>query len=312
MVQPAGAPAAGSQINADYQYEYRGLLLGHGTPFVVNETKGLLDQPPIVQYHSKAVSKHGVYYGYEVFDARTIDFTIQTDSDSVGMQYPPTGLSLGAIAERMMDQIAFAFTVPAPFANQLTTPLTVAQIDDPLVIKRPGKLPRQVWCHTTKRQPKANSDIATGLASIMVEMYAGDPVVYSLNFKTNNTTIPGTHTTSTQINVRNEGNFPSSRMVVNITGPGGNTGSQLWSITNLTNGGSLILKMGLIGTDLVSLDFNAKTITFNGTNSYQFRQGGSAWWALQPGDNIFQVTRNTSDAVASNITVYSYDAFNSA
>lgn len=312
MVQPAGAPSPGSQITRDYQYEYRGMLIGSGTPIVVNETKGLLDQPPIVQYHSKAVSKHGVYYGYEVFDARTIDFTVQTDSDQVGMVYPPTGITLGEIAERLMDEIAGAFTVPAPFANQLTTPLTVSQIDDPLVIKRPGKVSRQLWCHTTKRQPKATSDIATGLATIMIEMYAGDPVVYSLAPRQWATTVPAHASNSTQINIRNEGNFPSTRFTVTIGGPGGGGGNTLWTVDDLTSGYSLLLNMTLVGTDVVVIDFNAKTITLNGVNSYQFRAAGAVWWGLQPGDNIFQVTRQTTDSVASNISVTSYDGFNSA
>jgi phage-related protein len=111
----------------------------------------------------------------------------------------------------------------------------------------------------------------------------------------------------------NNGNFPSSRAVITIGGPGavGGGGSQLYTIANLTTGFTIRLNMTLIATDVVIIDLNQKTITFNGVDSYSFRRPDSQWFALNPGVNAIQVTRPHADAVNANIAATWYDAWNS-
>lgn len=320
MPQPPGAPAVGSQINGDYQYEFRGVKIGSGTPYVTTKLTGILDQPPIVQYHSKAVSKHGVFYGYEVFDARTIDIDVSAHSEGdewfTGNRWAPEYMSPGAACERLVDMFADAFSIPGVFANALTVPLTSSQIDDPLVIKRPGKDARQIFCHVTKRALPTDGDIATGLAAIALEMYAGDPIVYSLVQHSATFTIPSGSTTTGDINLHNNGNFPSPRVTATFTGPGGTSDDSLWIIANNSAPGAstptIRLNAFIGGTDVVALDLSAKTITLNGSNSYSMRRPDSGWWALQPGDNQIVFSRSTTDDVESNITFTWYDAWNSA
>lgn len=313
MAQPAGAPPVGSQINGDYQYEYRGLKIGNSTPYVTTKVDGILTMPPIVQYHSKALSKHGIYYGYEVFDMRTIDFDVMAHAEPG--DYFVGGVNLGVACEKLVDDFNNAFAISGVYANELTIPLAQSAVDDPLVIKRPGKLARQIFCHVTKRALTSTGDVAMGLADIALEMIAGDPLVYSLITGTANTTIPSGNTTSTAMTINSLGNLPTPRVVFTISGPGGGGGgSELWTISNTAGGvtTTIRLNMVLVGTDHVVIDLAAKTILLNGVDSYSFRRPDSDWWLLQPGSNVITLTRSTTDGVASTISMTYLDAWNSA
>jgi hypothetical protein len=91
--------------------------------------------------------------------------------------YYADGLTAGQACEKLVDEFNEAFAIAAPFANQLTIPLAQSAIDDPFVVKRPGKDARQIFCHVTKRTLVSTGDIAMGLADMSIELLAGDPIV---------------------------------------------------------------------------------------------------------------------------------------
>jgi hypothetical protein len=283
------------------------LLIGSGTPYTTETVKGLLSMAPVQQYHSKAQAKHGIFYSYEVMDARTIDIAMSVSSEGDFANTP------GQKVESYLDDLGRAFQMASPFANLLTIPLQSSAVDDPFFIKRPGKDVRQIFCHPIKREFDSIGAVAMGLAKGDIQLLAGDPAVYSADQHTFQTTIPSLSHNTGFFSVDNVGDFPSGRVVITIQGPGLNAGANyLWLFTNTTTNKSIALNMSLGGTDTVVIDLFAKSITLNGTSRYDLRRTDSEWWMLAPGINNFIVWRPGGDAVAATVTFQWYDAWGSA
>lgn len=95
--------------------------------------------------------------------------------------------------------------------------------------------------------------------------------------------------TTTALTVTNDGNAPSSPAItVRATG----TVTAPLRFVNRATGKTLELAaLNLTTNDVLVIDFNARTITLNGTNRYDALSFvASEWWLLEPGDNPISVT----------------------
>lgn len=284
----------------DYTYWFNGMYLGSGSPYITSGWTGLLSAPPVVQYHSKAQAKHGVVYGFELFDARTLECDFAIDGSSA--------LDL----ESKMEDLANAMVLPLAYASEIELPFAQSAVDTPFVVKRPGKKPRQIFCHINNFDPgKADFHQAMGMTSGSIQWYAGDPRVYSLDLNSQSVSIATSQIISTSTIV-NAGSFPSPRLTLTIQGPV--TGGGPVVIQNSTASGTPALKINvtLAGTDTMIVDFFNKTITINGTDTYQDKDPSSQWWDLLPGPNTIVVSRTTTNAVSAPATLTWYDAWTTA
>lgn len=181
-VQVVGA--VGSLITDDYQYEFNAFLSGSGTGTFMTKVDGVMSPPDTIQHHNNAgLSRHGVDYGYEQFDARRIPFDFSIDGAN------------GPAAESTYSQFAGAYMMTPAYQSAIgMTPLTGQVIDVPFVMKRPGKAARVAFAHTIRRALVSTGDLAMGLFQGSVELLAGDPRIYSLASHSLATNIPGSAT----------------------------------------------------------------------------------------------------------------------
>lgn len=95
-----------------------------------------------------------------------------------------------------------------------------------------------------------------------------------------------------EVVISNAGTF-ETRPTVTVTGPLTSP-----SISNLTYGMTVSFTgLTLASTDVLTLDMDAKVVYLNG--AMRVADLASAWWVLQPGDNIIELAAPTSGAGAS-------------
>lgn len=272
-------------ITQDYQYLFGTLLMGSGTPYIVTEVDGLLNQPPVRQFHSPSQSGHGLFYGFESYDARTIHFDLAVDATS------------GADAESKLDAINSTFILPPAFQSLPATPQSIDSVDPVLQFQRPNKGIRQVYCHCTKSEFKSTGNLAAGLVQGSVELLCGDPRVYSAT-QYNLAGAIGGSTASVSFNVTNGGTFPSPRFFFNFSGPCVNP-----TLTNTLTGQAVKAVGTFVGTDTLQFDFYHRQIFLNGSLNYGLRSADTTWWSVLPGVNPLVYSRTGSDPVASPYTI---------
>lgn len=171
---------AGSQLTADYQYEFAGYLSGAGTTTMMEKVDGIMSPPDTITHHDDGgVSKHGLNYGYENFDARRIQFDFAIDGAN------------GAAAESTYSQFAGAYMMSSAYRSAITVPVAGQNPDQPFVCRRPGKSARAAYAHLTRREVSSTGSLAMGLFRGSVELLCGDPRFYSLASHTLTSNIPG-------------------------------------------------------------------------------------------------------------------------
>jgi hypothetical protein len=157
--------ALGDLIARDFQYEFRNLLFGSGTPFVVTGFENLLGMGDLASNDLDRQYEHGAFPGLLRYTARVLpcDMTI------VG--------SMGAEIEQNLALARKAFQVPR---KRLT------MVMDGLVFKRPGEPKKVLYCRCTRRSFKSSYETAHGFSEGSLEFTAPDPIIYGLDVKTQN------------------------------------------------------------------------------------------------------------------------------
>lgn len=190
---------AGSLITADYQYEYAGYLSGASTATMMEKVDGLMSPPDTITHHDDGgVSRHGINYGYENFDARRIPFDFAIDGAN------------GAAAESTYSQFANAYMMSAAYRSAITVPVAGQDPDLPFICRRPGKSPRVAYGHVTRREVSSTGDLAMGLFRGSVELLCGDPRLYSLATHTLSSNIPGSTVPRVQGHAAKSAGFPGA------------------------------------------------------------------------------------------------------
>ena len=295
--------AAGDLITTNYQYEYNGLLLGSGTPYIMEKVTGLLTTADVIDNHYKAQSRQGKILGQESFDARHVQFDVSIDGTS------------GSDAEDKIAALMNAFVMPPYFSGLSVIDLvaddyaafssTPSNPDKFFVFQRPNKGKRAFYGHVNKVSFDSTGDVAQGLAKGSVDLLCIDPLCYSIGPL--NHLVSGTianTATSGSVTCTNAGNFPTQRLRISLVGPMTNP-----VITNGTTGRAMKFTGTLpTSSDTLVVMVHGREIWVNDVPDTSYRRSDFQWFDLQPGGNTIQVTRSVS-AAAAPFTVQFQDAW---
>ena len=263
----------GDLITAAGQYELRGLLLGRGTDYPVENVEGLL--LPAVRSADLALDgADGAHPGVDTLDVRQVILTIGVRADS------RAGLAakLDALAEAWAPVAAGGETVP--FVFRMATGRT----------RRLNVKPRRLagpWGYTAPHG---------SVAGVVGELIAPDPYAYDQTLQTVTWNIANGATSESQ-NVTNDG---SGRTFGTITlgGPAVNP-----RIRNMVSERSIRLDVTLAAADLIELDLDAKTIRHKvgagaWTRDDSLAASDNEWWTLAPGTQALTYSRDDASAPA--------------
>jgi len=274
----------------DYQFSYNGLTFNAGTNIGLISIAGLADLPDIRSSDVARPRDQGLLFGNDFLGGRTITLALEI------VKAP--GLTLA----QSVDLVKAAFQ---PLQNTAL----------PLAFQLPGQGNRVINCRCRKLTDTVDVSFAGGITTMSVQLSAMDPRIYDATGQTMNTTLPtafggvtfnvtfpltfpgGTITTGGTITSTNSGNYPT-RPVVTITGPVTNP-----RLENVNTGETLTLMLTLAGSDTLTINFDARVITLNGTASrYGTVASGSVFWQIYPGSNT--ITFRSSDSAPTGAVAY--------
>lgn len=276
----------GEEIESAFQYQFKDLLFGSGTPYIVTEVTGLLAMPGVTDHDKPKGYDHGANPGIITMNKRIIAFNIGV----IG--------SAGVDIEQKIATASRVFQLPR---------LRRSKTMEPLVFQRPGQVMRQCFVRCTKRDFTSNFQMAKGLGIGSVEFQATDPRIYSLDEYTTAYTLTAGLTSGT-FTVNTVGDFVDGTYpTVEIAGPATNP-----TIGNLDDD-SRYFKLNVILTavDAVRVDFkNQRIYKRTGlagawVEDFSMLANDSKWWAILPGINDLQVTRqagNTAGGMGVTVT----------
>jgi hypothetical protein len=257
-----------------WEWNFQGLTFGGARSVIGVDTVDGLGSPNIRVSTNPKLSAHGALVYARFLDPRTLVFqgTIFGASDSV-----------------KRDQI-----------QQIDLAFTPSDVDAPLYFKMGDGNLRFVNCRPTRFAYDGDSGLARGVVNWAAEFIAGDPRIYDstqqiISIESPPAEQPGhgfDHgfdlgfggTVGGYAQAENEGTF-GTLPIVTIHGPATNP-----FIRHVDQDLSMDLTITLGSADYLVLDFAARTIKINGTDSsrYYALEPGSVWWEILPGANLIQ------------------------
>jgi hypothetical protein len=270
--------AEGDLITQDFQYEYKGLLLGAYTPFEAQEITGLDSLPNVRSGSVDRFGQHGGVGGRHYQDTRIIHATWDIYD----------GLGDAEFALRR-DELQEAFAViedPTAFA--------------PFVYQHPGRTKMRVYCRPVDRVTPTDRMFSLRYGKVDVRFEATDPWIYSNTEKSLNASVGvttgGLHFPLDFPLAFGSGSSGGSAPAVNLgTAPAPWTATVTGSTPNPKiyhlESGKFLEMTGLTVVPGDTLEFNSKerSILLNGTASRRgLLTAASTWFSLQPGSNTIQ------------------------
>lgn len=255
-------------ITQDFQYEFKGLLIGAGTPFVVEEVEGLLGPPDANTNDTDKAYHHGGNMGRHTLQPRRIQLSI--------------GVRDVSDIEDRIDELVEAFTPSS------------ARIEYPFTFQRPGKGVRVSFCRVT-RGPRfiSNWALARGFAQgIMIQMIATDPRIY--NNTALNEVITLSSVASNSASLDNSAStweeadtFQGSPPTITIIGPAVDP-----RIANLAAGNrSIKTNVTLTAGQELVIDVARRLVTLDDVVDYSVIPDDNQWWELMKGSNSITYSR---------------------
>ncbi|HVK25066.1 MAG TPA: hypothetical protein VM677_27210 [Actinokineospora sp.] len=269
--------AAGDLITADDQIEWRGLILGRGTPYGWKQVDGLRDLPDISGGDTQRTDRHGLYPGTTLAGGRTITFTYIT---------------------KRVAPAAF----PAAVASLLAaTALREGADEEPLVVRLHGTL-YQVWARCVRRTMPLDAHYTIGKAKGAIQWRASNPRVQQLPQVDVPIGLPASLSTglivpltfpldfgpgqtggeTTVTNLGNTDAWPTFRFSGPVTGP---------RILAPDVGGALVFDGAwtVPAGQTIEVDTDARTVTIVGSGvSRDDRLFTRQWFPLAPGPTRIQ------------------------
>lgn len=266
--------AGGEQITADWQMEYRGLLIGDGTEFDFVRIEGLLDIQEMHTSDRPRLRRHGNHPGDDFLGGRTVTLTMEI---------------YGASQSELKTNVSRFLSAFRPGVAESPMAIRVPGVGDEVSL---------IFARPRRRTSAINTTYAAGLASVVVEMHASDPRIYSLPLNLLSAspeiisaklswplTWPLVWTSSTNtgggsIVAVNAGNFPVAP-IIRFDGPVTDP-----RIENTVTSEEIRLN-GTIGEgDYIVVDTSRRTILLNNeTSRYSRLDPDSKWFDLYPGPN---------------------------
>lgn len=278
----------------DYQASYGNLLIGDGTNYDITQVGGLLDLPDLRTSDQDRLRGNGQYAGDDFLEGRTIDLTL--------------------------DVITTSANTKTATLTALATAFQATGVETPFVFQFPGIGDGgncQLNCRVRKRTAPMDINYYHGVTSMVVELYATDPVIYDGTLTSLSTTLPinltaggmtfpmtfnltfGAASYFGTMHATNYGNFPVAPTIT-INGPVVNP-----TIQNLLTGEYITLNYTVASGETLTLNFSNHTILSGSTASrYYTFVPGSTWFSIYPGsqDITFRSTTSTHTSESINLS----------
>lgn len=258
---------AGDLITADGQLEWRGTVLGTGTPFRMTKLEGWLDLTEIRGQDPDRPGRHGAFQGGQLAGKRTITFS-----------YLIKGVPLqdfGAVVQTLRN---------------ITAP-TEQPVEEPLVVRLSG----QSWlvnARCVRRTIDVERYYAVGYTTGAVQWQATDPRIYSQAEQTATVGLPAPPVDGLRFPLRFPLSFGTGRSGGRLiaANAGGAASWPVWEITgpvtgpvitNRDSGQRLRFDPAFTvgaGQRLV-IDTDARTVLLNGVN-YSARLFTRQWFPI--------------------------------
>jgi hypothetical protein len=271
--------AAGDLITEDYQYEYKGLLLGAYTPFELQQMSGLTSLPNVRTGSVDRFGQHGGVPGRHYEAIRTVAATWDIFD----------GNDPEAFAARR-EELQEAFAV-------ISDPTNV----QPFVWKHPGREKRRIYCRPVDRTTPLDREFSFLYGSVAVRLEATDPFVYSNDEKVASGITPGETTGGLSFPLTFPLVFGAGSSGGSASVHNGGTADAPWTatitgetpnpkITHVESGAFLeFTGLNIVAGDTLEIDAFNRTILYNGVASRRgFLTSASNWFWLQPGSNTIQ------------------------
>jgi phage-related protein len=251
-----------------------GILLGPDTPYGVITVDGFLDQPDIRVDSSERLGDHGSFVFGNFLTERTITMTGDVTGDT---------------------DHEFISNVYAMKAAMLPT-----NVEIPLRGHIPGAGTLVSFCIPVRYNLPTNFETGIHYGLWAMQFIAGDPRIYDddvqqvfsgasysygmhFSHEFGSTGVDFLGGVDGSVSVTNEGIFPTPP-IIDIYGPCSNP-----QVINITQSKMIRLNTTLAEGDVVTFDFDAKTIFLNGDSSvYSSLDDASEWWELPPGETTVQ------------------------
>lgn len=267
-------------VAADYQYEFKSLLMGPLSNFTVEEVDGLLGPPNVNANDDDKGYHHGAYPGRHTLGARKIQMKISC-IDRVNV-------------ETRLDELVAAFTPSS------------ARTEYPLTFQRPGKGVRKVNCRVTRGpQPTSNWNLARGHIEVLIQLVATDPRVYANTALSQVITLAST--ASGSLSMSNAAatwdeldTFQGSPPVITIVGPAVNPRIANAAAANR----SIKINHTLTAGQTIVIDVLNRTVLVNGTLNYSVIPDDNQWWELMKGANNITYSRTGTTGTSTATVVW--------
>ena len=276
-------------VTADKQVEFDGLALEGA--YQIQKIEGLADMPDVRTADLTIAGRHGARGGTDLLDARNVVITLDIYA------WDPT--TFAAAVQTLREAFQIREAGEGVLAFQLHG---IADGQPARLFCRPRRLALPL-------EPAYWHDWVTAI----VELWAGDPVIYSDVEYGGATVLPeasdglefdvvfpiefGDVGSGGVIFATNDGSWPAD-VVVRIDGPVTDP-----RVENVTTGQVLEFDIDLAAGEYLILDSRARTVMLNGTASrYSTLTDESRWWRLQPGPNEITFRAATATAATMSLT----------
>ena len=264
---------AGELVTADWEMEFRGLLIGgFDSPYSIVSVNGLLDLPDITTADQSRLRRHGLRAGDDFLGGRAVTVTMEV--------YGETDAAFSAAVQNLREA------------------LRPAVDEAPLVFQFPGiteGAKARVGARVRRIDWPVTETHFHRLDTVTVEFYCTDPRLYSDTLGSGSATLPtaggglafdatpdfsfGATSTGGELSLTNAGNFPAP-VVFRIDGP-----VQTPRIIHNGLGKELELSLTLTAGQFLILDSESRTVLLGGTASLYSSLVSSEWFDLEPGEN---------------------------
>jgi hypothetical protein len=274
---------------ANYQYQYGTLVMGEGTSIDVISATGFDTLPAVNQNDVDKERDWGQYEGAYYTTGRELVLNIEISDPT------RTDATFRALIESI---------------NAATIPSVSTEI--PLLFFFPGMAaPRQCNARVISRDIPMDLGYTQYISQTgSIDFWCTDPRIYDSNLQYGTANAPGgggiwpwtwpvdwVHgDPAGQFTATNSGNFETRGIAtLTATSPLSNPG-----LANLTQGKGVYFAMTMAAGSTLVIDFNQKTVLYNGVNARQYMNNvTSKWWSVSPGVNNLQLTGGADNGAAS-------------
>ncbi len=269
----------------NYEFAFNGWLFGGpGQGVQVLEVSGLEDLPELRVQDDTRGFQDGMFTGRDFLSGRTLSFTLQIMNDSAG--------SMQTYLSQLKSNLQFQQSGTGTLQFQL-----------------PGRSLQRLSARVRRRALKIDPDYTYGRSYATVEFFCPDPRVYDDALQTLTLsptsqvgrnydrtynlvyTVPSGATSSfgSCVNSGNVTVYPIITLTGAMTNP---------IIVNSTTGQSIPLTVNTSASDVIVIDPDLRSVTYNGNPARNIVTNAAQWFGLPPGTTTIGIVVSSAAAAA--------------